>query len=121
MLIEDEFEKDLNLSKTGSDQDFVQKGPSTDDGDNNANDGMDESELFEDDAATDTTTDTTTDTKSDTGSTIKPWESGAARGPGNKLGVQKWESGITKGPGNKTATEKWSSGRKYGPTGNNYV
>jgi len=32
--------------------------------------------------------------------------------------VKKWESGITKGPGNKTATEKWSSGRKFGPTGN---
>ncbi len=116
MISEDQLDTDINLSKTGSDQDIKQKGPSTDDGDNDAVDGMSEVELDEEDAATDTTT----DTKSDTGASITPWESGRTLGPTYKGPNAKWESGVDKGPGNKTATEKWSSGRTFGPTGKNY-
>jgi hypothetical protein len=116
MILEDQLDTDINLSKTGSDQDIKQKGPSTDDGDNDAEDGMSESELDEEE----TTTDTTTDTKTDTGSSITPWESGRTLGPTYKGPNAKWESGVTKGPGNKTATEKWASGRTMGPTGKNY-
>lgn len=116
MISEDQLDTDINLSKTGSDQDIKQKGPSTDDGDNDAVDGMSEGELDEEDAATDTTT----DTKSDTGASITPWESGRTLGPTYKGPNAKWESGVGKGPSNKTATEKWSSGRTFGPTGKNY-
>jgi hypothetical protein len=116
MILEDQLDTDINLSKTGSDQDIKQKGPSTDDGDNDAEDGMSESELDEEEV----TTDTTTDTKTDTGSSITPWESGRTLGPTYKGPNAKWESGVGKGPGNKTATEKWSSGRTMGPTGKNY-
>jgi hypothetical protein len=116
MILEDQLDTDINLSKTGSDQDIKQKGPSTDDGDNDAEDGMSESELDEEE----TTTDTTTDTKTDTGSSITPWESGRTLGPTYKGPNAKWESGVGKGPGNKTATEKWASGRTMGPTGKNY-
>jgi hypothetical protein len=116
MVLEDQIDTDINLSKTGSDQDIKQKGPSTDDGDNDAEDGMSESELDEEE----TTTDTTTDTKTDTGSSITPWESGRTLGPTYKGPNAKWESGVGKGPGNKTATEKWASGRTMGPTGKNY-
>lgn len=112
MFFEDEFERDLNLSKTGSDQDIVQKGPSTDDGNNDAEDGMGESELSEDEettsTTTSTTTDTTTDTSSDTGATVKKWESGATRGKGNPIGNTKWESGRTVGSTGPKA--KWESG-----------
>ena len=116
MVLEDQLDTDINLAKTGSDQDIKQKGPSTDDGDNDAEDGMSESELDEEEG----TTDTTTDTKSDTGSSITPWESGRTLGPTYKGPNAKWESGITVGPGNKTKTEKWASGRTMGPTGKNY-
>ena len=116
MISEDQLDTDINLSKTGSDQDIKQKGPSTDDGDNDAVDGMSEGELDEEDAPTDTTT----DTKSDTGASITPWESGRTLGPTYKGPNAKWESGVGKGPSNKTATEKWSSGRTFGPTGKNY-
>jgi hypothetical protein len=116
MILEDQLDTDINLAKTGSDQDIKQKGPSTDDGDNDAEDGMSESELDEEE----TTTDTTTDTKTDTGSSITPWESGRTLGPTYKGPNAKWESGVSKGPGNKTATEKWASGRTMGPTGKNY-
>jgi hypothetical protein len=116
MILEDQLDTDINLAKTGSDQDIKQKGPSTDDGDNDAEDGMSESELDEEEG----TTDTTTDTKTDTGSSITPWESGRTLGPTYKGPNAKWESGITVGPGNKTKTEKWASGRTMGPTGKNY-
>jgi len=118
MISEDQLDTDINLSKTGSDQDIKQKGPSTDDGDNDAVDGMSEVELDEEDAATDTTT----DTKSDTGASITPWESGAARGPGNPITSTKREDKTTRGPGNMLGKsgEKWSSGRTFGPTGKNY-
>ena len=116
MVLEDQLDTDINLAKTGSDQDIKQKGPSTDDGDNDAEDGMSESELDEEEG----TTDTTTDTKTDTGSSITPWESGRTLGPTYKGPNAKWESGITVGPGNKTKTEKWASGRTMGPTGKNY-
>lgn len=117
MVVEDQLSVDLNLAKTGSDQDIKQRGPSTDDGDNDSEDGMSESEISEDE---DATTDTTTDTKSDTGSSITPWESGRTLGPTYKGPNAKWESGITVGSGNKTKTEKWASGRTFGPTGKNY-
>lgn len=113
-MFEDKLDTDINLAKTGSDQDFLQKGPSTDDGNNNAVDGMGESELGEEE------TPTTTDTKSDTGSSITPWESGRTLGSTYKGPNAKWESGIGVGPGNKTKTEKWASGRTMGPTGKNY-
>jgi hypothetical protein len=116
MVLEDQLDTDINLSKTGSDQDIKQKGPSTDDGNNDSEDGMSESELGEEEASTDTTT----DTKSDTGASITPWESGRTLGPTYKGPNAKWESGINKGPSNKTATEKWASGRTMGPTGKNY-
>lgn len=118
MISEDQLDTDINLSKTGSDQDIKQKGPSTDDGDNDAVDGMSEGELDEEDAPTETTT----DTKSDTGASITPWESGAARGPGNPITSTKREDKTTRGPGNmlNKSGEKWSSGRTFGPTGKNY-
>ena len=63
---------------------------------------LDETELSEEgEESTNTTTDTTTDTKSDTGSSITPWESGVARGPGNPIGPTKWASGRTMGPTGK--------------------
>lgn len=114
MISEDQLDTDINLSKTGSDQDIKQKGPSTDDGDNDAVDGMSEGELDEEDAPTETTT--------DTGASITPWESGVARGPGNPITSAKREDKTTRGPGNmlNKSGEKWSSGRTFGPTGKNY-
>lgn len=116
MILEDQLDTDINLAKTGSDQDIKQKGPSTDDGDNDAVDGMGESELDEEEE----TTDTTTDTKSDTGASITPWESGVERGPGNPITSAKREDKTQRGKGNPVGATKWSSGRTMGPTGKNY-
>lgn len=116
MILEDQLDTDINLAKTGSDQDIKQKGPSTDDGDNDAVDGMGESELDEEEE----TTDTTTDTKSDTGASITPWESGVQRGPGNPITSAKREDKTQRGKGNPVGNTKWSSGRSMGPTGKNY-
>jgi len=116
MVLEDQLDTDINLAKTGSDQDIKQKGPSTDDGDNDAEDGMSESELDEEE----TTTDTSTDTKSDTGASITPWESGVARGPGNPITSAKREDKTQRSKGNPIGPTKWASGRTMGPTGKNY-
>jgi hypothetical protein len=78
---------------------------------------LDETELSEEGEET---TDTTTDTKSDTGSSITPWESGAARGPGNPITSAKREDKTTRGKGNPIGPTKWASGRTMGPTGKNY-
>ena len=78
---------------------------------------LDENELSEEGEET---TDTTTDTKSDTGSSITPWESGAARGPGNPITSAKREDKTTRGKGNPIGPTKWASGRTMGPTGKNY-
>lgn len=116
MVLEDRLDTDINLAKTGSDQDIKQKGPSTDDGDNDAVDGMDESELDEEES----TTDTSTDTKSDTGASITPWESGTQRGPGNPITSAKREDKTQRSKGNPIGPTKWASGRTMGPTGKNY-
>jgi hypothetical protein len=82
---------------------------------------LDETELSEGgEESTNTTTDTTTDTKSDTGSSITPWESGVARGPGNPITSAKREDKTTRGKGNPIGPTKWASGRTMGPTGKNY-
>ena len=78
---------------------------------------LDESEVNEEGEET---TDTTTDTKSDTGTSITPWESGAARGPGNPITSAKREDKTTRGKGNPIGPTKWASGRTMGPTGKNY-
>ena len=78
---------------------------------------LDETELSEEGEET---TDTTTDTSSDTGSSITPWESGAARGPGNPITSAKREDKTTRGKGNPIGPTKWASGRTMGPTGKNY-
>jgi hypothetical protein len=78
---------------------------------------LDETELSEEGEET---TDTTTDTKSDTGSSITPWESGVARGPGNPITSAKREDKTTRGKGNPIGPTKWASGRTMGPTGKNY-
>jgi hypothetical protein len=78
---------------------------------------LDETELSEEgEESTDTTTDTTTDT----GSSITPWESGVARGPGNPITSAKREDKTTRGKGNPIGPTKWASGRTMGPTGKNY-
>jgi len=51
MILEDKFTTDIDLAMHGDSQEPIQKGPDTNDGDNEAPDGMDESELSEDDAA----------------------------------------------------------------------
>jgi hypothetical protein len=119
MILEDNLEKDINLSKSGSDQDIIQKGPSTNDGFDDDSDGMSESEITEDDDTTETKTETNTDTKSDTGSSITPWESGVGRGPANPITSTKREDKTTRGPGN-TLTGKMQIRRTLGPTGKNY-
>lgn len=82
---------------------------------------LDESEVNEEgEESTDTATDTTTDTSSETGSSLTPWESGVARGPGNPITSAKREDKVTRSKGNPLGTTKWSSGRTYGPTGKNY-
>jgi hypothetical protein len=82
---------------------------------------LDEDEVNEEgEESTDTTTDTTTDTSSDTGSSITPWESGVARGPGNPITSAKREDKTTRGKGNPIGPTKWASGRTMGPTGKNY-
>lgn len=114
MFTEDDFERDLNMIKTGSDQDPIQKGPTDDD---NAVDGMDETELGEQEAA-----------GGDTGGggggagypSLTAWSSGVARGPGNPIANTPREDKTTRGKGNKLKPEKWASERKFGPTGNNY-
>ena len=78
---------------------------------------LDETELSEEGEET---TDTATDTSSDTGSSITPWESGAARGPGNPITSAKREDKTTRGKGNPIGPTKWASGRTMGPTGKNY-
>jgi len=78
---------------------------------------LDESDLNEEGEET---TDTTTDTSSDTGSSITPWESGVARGPGNPITSTKREDKTTRGKGNPIGPTKWASGRTMGPTGKNY-
>lgn len=78
---------------------------------------LDETEISEEGEET---TDTTTDTSSDTGSSITPWESGAARGPGNPITSAKREDKTTRGKGNPIGPTKWASGRTMGPTGKNY-
>jgi hypothetical protein len=77
---------------------------------------LDENEISEEGEET---TDTTTDTKSDTGSSITPWESGVARGPGNPITSKKREDKVTRGPAN-TLTGKMQIRRTLGPTGKNY-
>jgi len=100
MILEDELDTDINLAKTGSDQDIKQKGPSTNDGDNNNEDGMDENELSEEEGAE--TTATSTDTASKGYPSMEKWGTGAQRGPGNPL------------------TGKMQIRRTLGPTGKNY-
>lgn len=78
---------------------------------------LDETEISEEGEET---TDTATDTSSDTGSSITPWESGAARGPGNPITSAKREDKTTRGKGNPIGPTKWASGRTMGPTGKNY-
>ena len=63
---------------------------------------LDESEVNEEgEESTDTATDTTTDTSSETGSSLTPWESGVARGPGNPITSSKREDKVGRGPANK--------------------
>ena len=82
---------------------------------------LDESEVNEEgEESTDTTTDTSSDTSSDTGSSLTPWKSGVARGPGNPITSAKREDKVTRGKGNPVGTTKWASGRTMGPTGKNY-
>ena len=78
---------------------------------------LDESEVNEEGEES---TDTTTDISSDTGSSLTPWESGVARGPGNPITSAKREDKVTRSKGNPLGVTKWSSGRTYGPTGKNY-
>jgi hypothetical protein len=108
---DDNVDVQLNRVKTGSDQQIKQTGPTDDDGDNDAVDGMGEEELDEQEETTTTTT-----------SSITPWESGAQRGPGNPITSAKKEDKTTRSKGNMLgkAGEKWSSGRTMGPTGKNY-
>lgn len=112
MLLEDDFERDLNFYKTGSDQDTKQDGPTDDD---NAVDGMDESELSEDEDA---------GGESSGGGAAYPsltlWSSGVGRGPANPDTSKPREDKVTRGKGNKLKPEPWKSERKFGPTGNNY-
>jgi hypothetical protein len=78
---------------------------------------IDESEVNEEGEES---TDTTTDTSSETGSSLTPWESGVARGPGNPITSAKREDKVTRSKGNPVGATKWSSGRTMGPTGKNY-
>jgi hypothetical protein len=123
MILEDKFTTDIDLAMYGDTQEPIQKGPGTNDGDNEAPDGMDESELSEDDAAP------AGDSGGSSASypTLNKWASGRAEGPGNSVGNTKWEdtvgSKLTRGPGNKknkSGERVWASGRQFGPTGNNY-
>ena len=93
------------------DQQIKQTGPTDNDGDNDAVDGMDEGELDEQEETTTTTT-----------SSITPWESGAKRDNGNPITSAKREDKTGRSKGNMLgkAGEKWSSGRTMGPTGKNY-
>ena len=93
------------------DQQIKQTGPTDNDGDNDAVDGMDEGELDEQEEKTTTTT-----------SSITPWESGAKRDNGNPITSAKREDKTGRGKGNMLgkAGEKWASGRTMGPTGKNY-
>ncbi len=100
MVLEDSLETDINLANTGSDQDIKQKGPSTNDGDNDEEDGMDEGELSEDEGGETTTT--TTGTASTGYPSLEKWGTGVQRGPGNPL------------------TGKMQIRRTLGPTGKNY-
>lgn len=73
------------------------------DDDSDTNEKVIENEIYEDEEATDTTT----DTKSDTGATVKSWESGVQRGPGNPVGSAKREDKVSRGPGNPVGNTKW--------------
>jgi hypothetical protein len=121
MVLEDKFTTDVDLIDKGDSQEPIQKGPSSDDGDNDAPDGMDESEITEDEAGGEGAT------SSAAYPTLNKWASGRADGPSNSGSLTKWAevvgSKLVKGPGNKpnkSGERVWVSGRKFGPTGNNY-
>ena len=108
---DDNVDVQLNRVKTGSDQQIKQTGPTDDDGDNDAVDGMSEGELDEEEETTTTTT-----------SSINTWESGVKRDNGNPITSAKREDKTGRGKGNMLgkAGEKWASGRTMGATGKNY-
>lgn len=124
MVLEDKFTTDVDLIDKGDTQEPIEKGPSSDDGDNDAPDGMDESEITEDEAAAGGGEGSTT---SAAYPTLNKWTSGRADGPSNSGSLTKWAevvgSKLVRSQGNKlnkSGERVWVSGRKLGPTGNNY-
>jgi hypothetical protein len=123
MVLEDKFTLDVDALK-GDDQEPIQKGPSSNDGDDDAPDGMDESEITEDEAAAGGGEGATT---SAAYPTLNKWTTGRAEGPGNSGSTTKWAdvvgSKLVRSQGNKlnkSGERVWASGRNLGPTGNNY-